>query len=56
LVSPLSFPHLWKKLWKLAENSRVVANTADFVGISAVAKARKRRKIALLEERLRGNA
>jgi hypothetical protein len=47
LVSSLSFPHLWKKLWKLGQNAKPLRVVAEFAGVLREAKAAKGRKIGL---------
>jgi hypothetical protein len=48
LVSSHSFPHLWKKLWKLGQNSRVAGVVAVFAGIPAGRKPGSAEKSAFL--------
>jgi hypothetical protein len=55
LVSSHSFPHLWKKLWKLAKNPHVSAVLALFAGVREEAKPGERRNIGVSDDWRRGN-
>jgi hypothetical protein len=44
LVSPQSFPHLWKKLWKFPEIHVMAQLYPEFSRVSAKAKVKNRDK------------
>jgi hypothetical protein len=41
LVSPQSFPHLWKKLWKIRRSASSTGHRAGNLAVSGEAKASK---------------